>query len=301
MRGAVNARGVGFQAATGSARRSGRERQPGDLGAADSVCFYSLGAPPPLNDSMDPDTRELEHKLQHKFQRPDLLRRALTHKSRAFEMNARSEAAQQSNEQLEFLGDAILGFLVAEALVERFPALSEGRLSKIRARLVSADHLHEVALQLELGRFLLLGHGEEMDGGRRKRALLANAAEALIAAIYLDGGYAPARRFVLEEVIGDLEALAGEERQITDFKGALQELAQSLKLPAPRYRVSTTSGPEHSKRFTVEARIGERWSAQAEGNSKKSAGQRAAAILLKQMTAERPESVRGRMLPAENR
>lgn len=239
---------------------------------------------------MDLDTEELERKLPYSFQQRELLRRALTHKSRAFETNTRANAAQQSNEQLEFLGDAVLGFLVGEALVARFPDLSEGRLSKIRARLVSADHLHAVALRLDLGRFLLLGHGEEMDGGRTKRALLADSVEALIAAIYLDGGYNPARHFILDHVIGDMEALAADENEITDFKGALQELAQSLQLPTPRYRVATTSGPEHSKRFTVEASVGKEWFAQAEGGSKKSAGQRAAAILLKQLRKTRPPS-----------
>ena len=231
---------------------------------------------------MNPHWKELEHKLDYSFQDRDLLSLALTHKSRAFEKHARA-TARDSNERLEFLGDAVLGFLVSEALVAQFPDLSEGQLSKATSRLVSSDHLHEVALRLGLGTFLLLGRGEEMSGGRTKRTLLADSMEALIAAIYLDGGYAAARRFVLDHVVGDMDELFAGENEVTDFKGALQELVQARKLPPPRYRVVATGGPEHSKRFTVEVEVAGEKTARAEGSSKKTAQQQAAALLLEQL------------------
>ncbi len=236
---------------------------------------------------MGVDLEELEARLDCRFRDRNLLQRALTHRSRAVETAPGGEA-RHDNEQLEFLGDAILGFLVSEMLVSKFPDLSEGRLSRIRARLVNAGHLHQVALDLNLGDFLLLGRGEEMSGGRGKRALLADSVEAVIAAIYLDCGYEAARRFVAERIIGDPASLAAEQDEITDFKGALQELTQGEKLPAPRYRVVASSGPEHSKKFTVEVSVGDRWSARAQGQSKKHAGQNAAARLLEHLQRSLP-------------
>src|SRR5579884_2840309 len=144
----------------------------------------------------------LEQALGYQFRDHALLSRALTHKSRAYEDGCKP--GRGDNEQLEFLGDSILGFLVSEALVRQFPSWPEGRLSRVKAHLVSATHLHEVAQDLRLGEHLLLGRGEELSGGRSKRALLADAVEALIAALYLDGGVEPAREFVHQLVIGDL-------------------------------------------------------------------------------------------------
>ena len=228
----------------------------------------------------------LESNLGYSFRNRELLSRALTHKSRAFEDNSGGLETHASNEQLEFLGDAILGFLVSEVLVKRFPEFAEGRLSKCKAGLVSASHLYEVARQLDLGAYLMLGKGEEMSGGRTKKALLANAVEAVIAAIYLDAGQQQTRQFVIRHVMGDADALSNDQEVVIDFKSALQELAQSRQLPAPRYRTVGSSGPEHSKTFTVEAQVGSEWSAQAEGASKKAASQRAAEDLLEQMMKE---------------
>lgn len=230
------------------------------------------------------DLDALERRLGYIFRNRELLNRALTHKSRAFEKNAATNGALDSNEQLEFLGDSVLGFLVSEILVERFPDFAEGRLSKSKARLVSSDHLHVVAQRLDLGPYLLLGRGEEMSGGREKKALLANALEALIGAMHLDGGAGGVREFVLREVVGGPEPSSEAGDDVSDFKSALQELAQSRKLPAPRYRIVASRGPEHSKLFTVEAQVGGDWAARAEGPSKKAAGQRAAELLLRQMT-----------------
>ncbi|HXU20599.1 MAG TPA: ribonuclease III, partial [Verrucomicrobiae bacterium] len=187
------------------------------------------------------------------------------------------------NEQLEFLGDSVLGFLASEILVRRFPGSPEGRLSKLKASLVSATHLHEVAQKLELGDHLLLGRGEEMSGGRAKKALLANAVEALIAALYLDGGMQAARRFVEASVVGVPNSGDGGDEATDDFKSALQEMAQALKLPQPRYSTVEERGPEHAKTFTVEVRVGRDLVSRAEGVSKKSAGQNAAKQILERI------------------
>ncbi len=225
-------------------------------------------------------SEELETALGYRFTKPELLARAFTHRSRVHEKN--SIPAPGDNEQLEFLGDSILGFVVSDALVASHPDYPEGRLSKLKAQFVSALHLHAVAVRLRLGEHLLLGRGEEMSGGREKKALLANAVEALIAALYLDGGIEPARRFILQHIIGEAEP-AVEARLADDYKSALQELAQSLKLPQPRYTIVDEHGPEHAKTFIVEARVGPNWVSRAEGMSKKSAGQKAAQEILRQL------------------
>jgi ribonuclease III len=223
----------------------------------------------------------LEGTLGYHFASRELFARAFTHRSSVYEKA--SSGTANDNEQLEFLGDAILGFVVSAALVAAHPEEPEGRLSKMKAHLVSASHLHEVAARLKLGEYLLLGRGEEMSGGREKKALLANAVEALIAALYLDGGIEPARRFILEQVIGAAEP-ASEAALATDYKSALQELAQSMKLPQPRYAIVEERGPEHAKTFLVEVRVGRDWVSRAEGLSKKSAGQKAAQEILRRLT-----------------
>jgi ribonuclease-3 len=223
----------------------------------------------------------LEETLGYHFASRELFARAFTHRSSVYEKA--SSGTANDNEQLEFLGDAILGFVVSDALVAAHPEEPEGRLSKMKAHLVSASHLHEVAARLRLGEYLLLGRGEEMSGGREKKALLANAVEALIAALYLDGGIEPARRFILEQVIGAAEP-SSEAALATDYKSALQELAQSMKLPQPRYAIVEERGPEHAKTFLVEVRVGRDWVSRAEGLSKKSAGQKAAQDILRRLT-----------------
>jgi ribonuclease-3 len=227
----------------------------------------------------------LEQTLGHKFRNPELLERALTHKSKVYEKPAAHEGSGD-NEQMEFLGDAILGFVVSECLYVHQPLSAEGRLSKIKAHLVSAARLHEVAVAIGLGEHLLLGRGEELSGGREKRTLLADGVEALIAALFLDGGLEPARQFILTHVIGSLNVPEeGLDQAITDYKSALQETAQSLKLPQPRYVIVAEEGPEHAKTFTVEVRLGKEWVGQAQGLSKKAAGQKAAELILQQLAA----------------
>jgi ribonuclease III len=220
----------------------------------------------------------LEERIDYRFSDPELLRRALTHSSLANEARAGGSPVSD-NEQLEFLGDSVLGFLIAEALVRRFPGHSEGELSRQKAHLVSAAHLHGVARRMDLGSHLELGRSEEMSGGRAKKTLLVDAMEALIAAVYLDGGIDVARKFVHGFVLdAPIDADAGTDIQpaIANFKSALQELAQSRKLPQPRYAIVRERGPEHSKVFTVEVRVGKDWTGQADGRTKKIAAQRAA-------------------------
>jgi len=225
----------------------------------------------------------LEGAIGHRFADRVLLERALTHKSRAHEMTGQVPASSGDNEQLEFLGDSILGFLVSECLVLRFPDAGEGRLSKLKAHLVSAAHLHGVAQDLALGDFLYLGKGEEMSGGREKKALLSDALEALIAALYKDAGIERTRAFIETRVVGDFAASEGADASVHDYKSSLQEAAQTLGLPPPRYSTAHEDGPEHSKTFTVEVRMGTSFIARAQGPSKKAAGQKAAELVLKQL------------------
>ncbi|MGD0669311.1 MAG: ribonuclease III [Bryobacteraceae bacterium] len=230
---------------------------------------------------MRAELASLESSINHRFSNPALLGRALTHSSAANESRTGAGPALSDNEQLEFLGDSILGFLISEALVLRQPNSQEGELSRLKAHLVSAAHLHGVARRLDLGMYLELGRSEEMSGGRSKKTLLVDALEALIAAVYLDGGIDAVRQFVAAHVLdapfaGDEEAGTDVQPAIVNFKSALQELAQSRKLPQPRYAIVRERGPEHSKMFTVEVRVGKDWTGQAEGRTKKIAAQRAA-------------------------
>ena len=232
---------------------------------------------------MDTNLGVLEQRLGHAFRDRGLLERALTHKSHVYERTVNGRPADD-NEQLEFLGDAILGFVVSECLVRSHPSFPEGRLSKLKAHLVSAARLYEVAQAIGLGEFLFLGRGEEMSGGRAKRALLSDAVEALIAALHLDGGLEAARQFIEARVIDPfLTAEEITEGNVADFKSALQETAQTQNLPPPRYSVVEEDGPQHAKTFTVEVRLGKEWVSQARGSSKKSAGQKAAQQVLRQL------------------
>ena len=239
---------------------------------------------------MRPDLEFLETAMGHKFRNREILERALTHSSHVHERGLGADAPPADNEQLEFLGDSILGFLISDALLERLPAYSEGRLSKLKAHIVSAANLYGVAEKLDLGQYLQLGRGEELSGGRFKRTLLVDALEALIAAMYLDAGIDKAREFVQRHVVGDqaVESVLSMDQVpavLTDFKSALQELARARNLPLPRYVIVKERGPEHAKTFTIEVRVGKDRVAQAEGYSKKSAAQSAARLVFEQMIA----------------
>ncbi|MBI5280543.1 MAG: ribonuclease III [Candidatus Solibacter usitatus] len=249
------------------------------------------GVHPPASAALPRPPEELELLLGHPFADRSLLLRALTHKSLIAELDQSANdpppATFRDNEQLEFLGDAILGFLASDQLIRLRPNYPEGKLSRLKSHLVSSVNLHQIALQLRLGDFLILGRGEVLSGGRQKRALLANAVEALIAALYLDAGLSACRGFLDRYVWDSLPLDSPEGDSIpVDPKSALQEFAQSRRLPVPRYISVRESGPEHNKLFTVEARVGKEFAAQAEGSSKKIASRQAAALLLQRLTAQ---------------
>lgn len=231
----------------------------------------------------------LEERLGYRFQNRALLLRALTHRSWVSEHSSRA-AEDADNEQLEFLGDAILGFIVSEALVLREPDAREGLLSQQKAHLVSAAFLHRCALSLNLGDYLLLGKGEDRSGGRERKTLLANACEAVIAAIYVDGGMEVTRRFIQDHILSALDKPEEfESIGLLNYKSLLQERSRVLGLPLPRYSTIGASGPEHAKVFTVEVRIGENIAFRATGTSKKAASQLAAEGLMEQLNAS-PEA-----------
>ncbi len=236
---------------------------------------------------MQAERASLEIRIGHRFAHPELLGRALTHSSLANETRG-PNSPLSDNEQLEFLGDSILGFLVAEALVARHSESREGELSRWKAHLVSAAHLYGVARRLDMGPHLELGRSEEMSGGRAKKTLLVNAVEAVLAAIYLDSGIDAARAFVTCHVLDAPYASHAEvdtdiQPAVANFKSALLELSQSLKLPQPRYATIGERGPEHCKTFTVEVSVGKDFTSQADGRTKKIAAQRAARNVYSQM------------------
>lgn len=226
---------------------------------------------------------ELERRLGYRFRDRQLLVTAMTHRSFANERPGEVE----DNEVLEFLGDAVLGLIVSDVLCSRHPYLSEGQMSKLKSYLVSADTLSELADELGLGDFILLGRGEEKTDGRAKNSILANCFEAIIAALYRDGGLEQARSFVLDLV----EPLIGEVDEgpppVRDFKSALQERVQARGLPLPSYRVIEEHGPDHDKIFHVEVTVADRFESVGRGKTKKRAEQRAAHRALEMLARDR--------------
>lgn len=227
------------------------------------------------------DLQDFERRIGYTFQRRDLLTRAITHKSYSHE--ARHDNVRH-NETFEFLGDSVLGFVIGDLLFRQFPDLDEGALSKMKAYLVSATSLAEKARNVGMGEVLLLGVGEEKTGGRKKDSLLANLFEAMIAAIYLDGGIEPARLLIERAFADDISAINREDLLFHDYKTALQELAQGQGLPLPEYTVVDEVGPDHDKTFIVEVKIGN-LAARGEGSSKKEAQQQAAKQALREYNA----------------
>jgi ribonuclease-3 len=221
----------------------------------------------------------LQEVIGYRFRNPQLLVTALTHSSYVQERATQSH----DNEQLEFLGDAVLNFIVSARLADVFPEYSEGKLSRARARLVAAEHLSAVASRLQLGSYLRLGHGEEKTGGRSKSRLLVNALEALVAAIYRDGGLRAAQKFIRKFVLPADWRRAAAELFSIDYKSALQEYLQAERAGFAGYRVVDESGPEHRKRFIVEASAAGNVVARGTGGSKKAAEQQAAKALLERL------------------
>lgn len=229
---------------------------------------------------------ELEQKIGYSFRSRALLDRALTHRSFA---NERVGENCPHNEAMEFLGDSVLGFVVSAWLLERFPEQAEGKLSKMKAHLVSESRLVELAEDLDLGSYILLNRGEEKTGGRQKRALLADAYEALIGVLYVDGGITVAERFLRRELRQKLMSLNPALMIGADYKSALQERLQASGGPGPEYVVVEVLGPDHRRTFRVELRVGGRAISAGEGHTIKLAQQEAARVALE--SPDEPASV----------
>lgn len=225
---------------------------------------------------MTPEARTaLERGLGYRFARPEYLERALLH---------RSAGARANNEILEFLGDAVLDLAVSDLLMRRYPDAREGALSKMRAGLVNAKTLAGKAATLELGRWLRLGKGEEKSGGRAKESILAGAYEAVLGAVYLDGGFEAARGAVERHFAADVTAPI--EPGLGDYKTRLQEQTQRMLRTNPVYTVVAEEGPDHAKRFVSEISIAGRWYGRGVGGTKKAAEQAAAMAALERLLAE---------------
>ena len=212
---------------------------------------------------------EFQKIIEYKFQKEGLLRQALTHSSYA---NERHMKKHSDNERLEFLGDAVLEVVSSEFLFLNYPEDSEGDLTKLRASLVCEPTLAYCAKEIRLGDFLYLGKGEDINGGRNRKSILSDALEAVIGAVYLDGGFASAKEFILKYVLTDIE----NKQLFYDSKTILQEIIQGSSEEALSYKLIGEEGPDHDKRFIVEARLGERTIGRGMGHTKKAAEQEAA-------------------------
>lgn len=226
----------------------------------------------------------LQARVGYRFKDRGLLEHALTHRSRAAEDLSGGVA---DNESLEFLGDAVLGLVIADMLFRQFPAHDEGQKSKIKAAVVSTLSLARHAERLDLGEHLLLGRGEEKSGGRFKQALLADTYEALIAALYLDGGLDVAAAFLRREFQQAIDEAERSDVMGRDYKSALQERLQSTGLPLPEYRLAGQEGPDHRKIFHVNVIVAGETLASATGKAKKEAEQEAARLALERLATSR--------------
>lgn len=216
------------------------------------------------------DLERLQERLRYRFRNVNLLETALTHRSY---INENPSSASEDNERFEFLGDAVLELCISDLLMRQFPDYREGRLSQLRAAIVNEQPLAETAKTFQLGDYLLLGKGEEASGGRAKPSILADALEAVIAAVYLDSGYKKTSaliRRLFKHLIAD------SCRSFRDYKTHLQQLSQHAFKETPRYRLIRESGPDHDKIFEIELSIADRIKTQGTGKNKKEAEQRAA-------------------------
>jgi ribonuclease-3 len=238
-----------------------------------------------------PSLRDLEKVLGYRFKNEALLSQALTHRSF---VNENEKARLRNNEALEFLGDAVLGFLISSRIFQHYPDLTEGELSKIKAYLVSAANLVRLAEEIRLGDYVRLSRGEEKTGGRKKRAIIVDAYEAIIGAIYLDGGVEAASDFVGRQVDSFLEELDLGQLTYGDFKSALQEQLHNLGRQEPIYRVVKEIGPDHKKTFVVQVVIQGEIVAESTGRTKKEAQQSAARLALESLNDSRQSPVDSR-------
>ena len=236
----------------------------------------------PFGSELEP----LERVIGYRFRDRGLLEHALTHRSRVHED---ASGGVIDNESLEFLGDSILGFVIADMLFREFPQHNEGQKSKLKASIVSATSLGRLGDRIGLGDYLILGRGEEKTGGRQKLALIADCYEALIAAVYLDGGIEPARAFIerqFDALIEEARRTGADAAFTEDYKSALQEWLQSHDRGLPIYRLAAEIGPAHRRRFEVEVLVNGQALTRAEGKSKKEAAQAAAKAALTMLNAE---------------
>jgi len=235
----------------------------------------------PFGSELEP----LERRIGYRFKDRGLLEHALTHRSRVHED---ASGGVFDNESMEFLGDSVLGFVIADMLFREFPQHNEGQKSKLKASLVSSASLARLGSDLNLGEFLILGRGEEKTGGRFKQAIIADCYEALIAAVYLDGGIEAGRKFIesqFAELIEEARRTGAEATFTDDWKSALQEWLQSRGRGLPAYRLAEELGPAHRRRFVVEVLVEGDAVARAEGKSKKEAAQAAARAALEKLSA----------------
>lgn len=226
--------------------------------------------------------KELEQRLQYRFKNPGLLQRALTHKSFANELKNPAE----HNEKLEFLGDAVLDLLIGELLYEQFPNDSEGGLSKKRASIVNEEVLSEIAKEMGLNKLMLLGKGETLTGGSQKPRLVSSSFEAIIGALYLDGGFEVTKSMVRREFLPVIEAVCSAEDFSKDYKTRLQEIVQKSLKETPRYELIYEEGPPHDREFKVCVKVGSEAWAEGVGRSKKQAEQAAAKAALSEKFKE---------------
>ena len=229
--------------------------------------------------------QEVESVLGYRFQNSEHLVLALTHSSFAHEKSGTYLAC---NERLEFLGDAVLGLIITRHLYDTYPDLPEGKLSVMKSRLVSGIMLGKMAKALNLGKYLLLGRGEEKLGGRIRKSMLARTFEAIVAAIFLDGGLEGAREFVLNLFQRELNDIQQGMQQY-DYKSQLQKITQNLYGTVPAYELISQTGPDHGRVFRVRAKVTEQIVAVARGTSKKSAEQRAARLVLRKIEKQQPK------------
>jgi ribonuclease-3 len=228
----------------------------------------------------EPSLPELEELLGYRFTNRALLVQALTHRSF---VNESDDKRMKNNESLDFLGDSVLGFVISARIFQLFPDFKEGELSKIKAYLVSATNLIQLARRIRLGDFIFLSRGEEKSGGRTKRAIIVDAYEAIIGALFLDGGVEAASNFIERQIRAILENL--DIRQLTygDFKSALQEYLHNIGRPEPVYHVVNELGPDHKKTFVIQVLIDEEIVAESTGRTKKEAQQSAARLALQKI------------------
>jgi len=228
------------------------------------------------------DLETLQKTLHVSFHDPVLLEQALVHRSY---LNENPHFSLASNERLEFLGDAVLGLLVAERLYRDFPELSEGEMTRLRAALVQRDTLARAARSIGLGDYLYLGRGEEASGGRKKPTNLAAALEAVLGAVYLDGGMVAAEKVVWLLLEVEIDRVAGQPGEV-DYKSRLQELVQARYQVTPDYRALGATGPDHARRFTVEVVVGGEVLGRGSGKSKRAAETQAARIALERLSGQ---------------